>query len=52
LIQWIKPIASGLKTIFLVHGEPLQQRALAEAIQREYRIPVTIPARGDSFDLE
>jgi metallo-beta-lactamase family protein len=52
LLQWIKPIAGGLKTIFLVHGEPLQQRALAEAIQRTYGIPVTIPARGDSFDLD
>jgi len=52
LIEWIKPIVPTLKTIFLVHGEPLQQRALAEAIQRRYGVPVTIPARGDSFDLD
>lgn len=52
LLEWIKPIAKGLKTIFLVHGEPLQQRALAAAIQRTYGIPVTIPDRGDSFELD
>lgn len=51
LLSWIKPIVPGLKTIFLVHGEPLQQRALAEAIQRTYGTPVTIPDRGDSFEL-
>lgn len=52
LLNWIKPISKGLKTVFLVHGEPLQQRSLAEAIERTYGIPVTIPGRGDSFQLE
>jgi metallo-beta-lactamase family protein len=52
LLEWIKPIAKGLKTVFLVHGEPLQQRALAEAIARTYGVPVTIPSRGDEFTLE
>ncbi|MBS1826676.1 MAG: MBL fold metallo-hydrolase [Acidobacteria bacterium] len=51
LLEWIRPIVKGLKTIFLVHGEPLQQRALAEAITRTYGTPVTIPSRGDEFDL-
>ena len=30
LLLWIKRAAPGLKKIFLVHGEPLQQQALAE----------------------
>ena len=46
-----KPAAPGLKKIFLVHGEPLQQQALAQAIEQQYDIPVVIPARGDSFVL-
>lgn len=52
LVEWIRPIVKGLKTIFLVHGEPLQQQALAAAIERAYGVPVTIPSRGDSFQLE
>lgn len=52
LLEWIRPLAKGLKTVFLVHGEPLQQRALAEAIERTYGVPVTVPDRGDEFVLE
>jgi metallo-beta-lactamase family protein len=51
LLAWIEPTARSLKRIFLVHGEPLQQQALAAAIHDRYGIPVEIPARGDSFEL-
>lgn len=51
LLQWLRPLAPSLKGIFLVHGEPPQQQALARAIQDDYKIPVTIPARGESFTL-
>lgn len=51
LLLWIKRAAPGLKKIFLVHGEPLQQQALAQAIEQQYDIPVVIPARGDTFAL-
>jgi metallo-beta-lactamase family protein len=51
LLAWIKPAISRLKRIFLVHGEPLQQAALAQAIGETYGVPVAIPARGESFDL-
>lgn len=51
LIDWMRPAAAGLKKVFLVHGEQSQQRALARVIEETYRIPVTIPARGDSFVL-
>jgi predicted metal-dependent RNase len=40
-----------LKKIFLVHGEPAAQQALALAIQDMYGVKVVIPARGDSFVL-
>jgi metallo-beta-lactamase family protein len=52
LVQWIKPIAGKLQRIFLVHGEPLQQQSLARVIEEEYQVPVSIPSRGNSFDLE
>ena len=51
LLHWIKPVARGFKRIFLVHGESAQQAALAKAIEDTYQVPVSIPARGESFDL-
>ena len=47
----MKPAVNNLKKVFLVHGEPVGQQALAKAIEALYNIPVTIPARGDSFVL-
>lgn len=52
LLDWIRPAAGELKKVFLVHGEPNQQQALAKAIEQRYRLPVVIPARGDSFMLD
>ena len=51
LLTWLKPAVKKLKKIFLVHGEPIGQQALAKAIESLYGIPVAIPARGDSFVL-
>jgi metallo-beta-lactamase family protein len=51
LLAWVKPIVPGLKKVFLVHGEPLQSAALAKAIQQQYRLDITVPARGDTFTL-
>jgi metallo-beta-lactamase family protein len=51
LLRWMQPIAAGLKQVFLVHGEPEQQTALAAAIRERYQIEVIAPARGQSFDL-
>ncbi len=51
MLAWMKPIAAGLKKVFLVHGEPEQQTAFAAAIRERYRIDVIAPARGQSFDL-
>jgi metallo-beta-lactamase family protein len=51
LLDWLKPIAPGLKRIFLVHGELKQQQALKLAIEARYGLDVVIPARGDHFEL-
>lgn len=51
LLAWIKPVAAKLKRIFLVHGEPAPQAALARAITDTYGVPVSVPTRGESFDL-
>ncbi|MBI1790473.1 MAG: MBL fold metallo-hydrolase [Acidobacteria bacterium] len=51
LLEWMRPIAPNLKRVFLVHGEPNQQAALAKAIEERYHIPVEIPHRGQSFSL-
>jgi len=51
LLLWLKPAVKGLKRIFLVHGELQAQTTLARAIEEQYGVPVTIPARGESFPL-
>ena len=51
LLEWMAPIAPGLKRVFLVHGELPAQQALAKLIAERYHLPVEIPARGDSFEL-
>jgi metallo-beta-lactamase family protein len=51
LLAWMQPMAAGLKKVFLVHGEPEQQTALASAIRERYQIEVMAPERGQSFDL-
>ncbi|MGD0579379.1 MAG: MBL fold metallo-hydrolase [Bryobacteraceae bacterium] len=52
LLEWMEPITHGLKRVFLVHGELEAQTALSAAIQQRYKLPVTIPARGDSITLD
>ena len=51
MLAWMKPIANGLKKVFLVHGEPDQQRAFQAAIRERYGLDVVAPERGASFDL-
>ena len=52
LVEWMAPVAPGLKQVYLVHGEPSQSAALAKAIEERYRLPVTIPYRGQSVTLK
>ena len=51
LLDWIAPIASGVKKVFLVHGESDQQEALKEQIENRFHVEVVAPERGRSFDL-
>lgn len=51
LLEWLKPIAPGLKRIFLAHGELKQQQALKLAIEERYGLDVVIPSRGEEFEL-
>lgn len=51
MLAWMKPIAAGLKKVFLVHGEPEQQSAFVTAIRERYGLDVVAPERGQSFDL-
>lgn len=51
LLSWIKPAVPGIRRVFLVHGEPEPQVALARAISETYNLPVSIPKRGESFQL-
>jgi len=52
LLDWIAPIAPGLKRVFVVHGEPAAQAVMAREIESRFKVPVTIPARGESAELD
>ncbi|HEV3333377.1 MAG TPA: MBL fold metallo-hydrolase [Bryobacteraceae bacterium] len=52
LMRWIEPLAPSLRRVFLVHGEPEQAATLAGLIKAEYGVEVTVPARGQSFDIQ
>ena len=51
LIDWMRPIAKGLKKVFLVHGELSQGAALSQLIQKTYGIETVQASRGDSVEL-
>jgi len=51
LIEWMRPLARGLKKVFLVHGDLAPANVLAQLINKEFGIEVVVPARGESFEL-
>jgi metallo-beta-lactamase family protein len=51
LISWMRPLAKGLKKVFLVHGEPPQGAALKAVIEKEFGIETIQPSRGESHEL-
>ncbi len=51
LLRWVKPLTPHLKKIFLVHGEPTQSHALAQAIHEMFGISTVVAQRGESVDL-
>jgi metallo-beta-lactamase family protein len=51
LLVWMKPLVPHLKKVFLVHGEPSQSVALAEAIEELFGVSTVVARRGESHDL-
>jgi metallo-beta-lactamase family protein len=51
LLDWMKPMTSGLKRVFLVHGEPAQSSALAAAIQARYGLEAIPVQPGRNYPL-
>jgi metallo-beta-lactamase family protein len=51
LLEWIKPLASQRRQVFLVHGEPGQSAALAKMLHDVYHLDAIPPAPGQAFDL-
>ena len=53
LLDWMRPIAKGLRKVFLVHGESSQSAALEKAVQDRYgvEVVVVVPGRGQTFEL-
>jgi metallo-beta-lactamase family protein len=52
LVRWIRPIASGLKGVFLVHGEPAAQDALSAVLKEQLGLEARSPVRADSVQLD
>lgn len=51
LLNFIYSFITKPKHIFLVHGEPEGQLVLKEKILNTTNIPVTIPSRGETYEL-
>jgi metallo-beta-lactamase family protein len=51
LLEWMKPMTSTLRRVFLVHGEAEEASALAQAIEARYGIETIVAAAGRSFEL-
>jgi metallo-beta-lactamase family protein len=52
LLKWLGSLTSPPRHVFLTHGEPGPAQALAEAVRRQMRCPVTIPEYQQAIDLE
>ena len=51
LLEWVRPIASKLRKVFLVHGEPEQSATLAKLLKSQYNLEAVAPSPGQSFEL-
>jgi len=51
LIDWMKPMISTLKRVFLVHGEPQESGPLSQLIQSAYGIEAVPVHRGEIYEL-
>jgi metallo-beta-lactamase family protein len=51
LLEWVRPLAPGLRSVHLVHGEAKQSSVLAQKLRDEFKLNATIAAPGESFVL-
>ena len=51
LLDWLRPIAGGVRKVFLVNGEPAAQEALKQEIEEEFHLPAECPTRGGDFPI-
>src|ERR1700722_443513 len=51
LLQWMEPVVSTLKKVFLVHGEPDAQQALKTEIEKMYKLEVLCPRRDERYEV-
>lgn len=51
LLRWAQSGPDRPQRIFVTHGEPAAQQALAELLQQQMGVPCETPALDDSFEL-
>ena len=51
LLRWIRSAKRPPRTMYLVHGEPAGQEALAERLKKEFPSTVKIPEYLEAFDV-
>lgn len=51
LIDWLRQFKKRPRQVFLVHGEVDAQKALAELINQEFNLPVSIPEYMEEVEL-
>lgn len=52
LLEWLNPMKSSLKKVFLVHGEPKESTALAVKIRDSFAVEAELPEIEQEVELE
>lgn len=52
LIEFVKSTAPTLKKIFVVLGEPKSSYYLGQKLHETYQLPVLVPEKGDTVEIE
>jgi metallo-beta-lactamase family protein len=51
LVQWLEPLAASKPKVYLTHGEDRPRAALAELLQRRFKITPRLPRHGETIEL-
>jgi metallo-beta-lactamase family protein len=51
LLEWIRPMVSHLRKVFLVHGERQQSATLAKLLYSQYNLEAVVAEPGQSYEL-